>query len=378
VHLASLGLVLAVGGGALLALGLQRRRRDAVALAAGLAAGLSAALLMHLPAWPTLEAFLRKRASWEYFGEFGFSDVAALLVGSRAEGLALAALLAVALARMAVRERERALPLVLGCVAPALGLLVTRPYGDAYAYARYASVSLPLGCLAIGWLVREIVVRWGPAAIARERTVLALGAALGAWLYLVGPLGIRRADDGPHGNTYLGLYPLPAFDALYEGPAFYRQLAAEERPLRIIEAPALTDRSRHLYRSYYLLHRKATWLGVLPQELPLLPEGPYVALADPRRARESGADYLLLHLEPLAEVERYWRFLYEQPHSRGAAVEAFMQRHSRREGVVVGAPAPLRLRLRQALGAPVYADETIEVWRLAGQAPEQGGSSGTR
>ena len=154
-HLTTLGFVVPVGAGAAVSLALQRRQRDLGAVLAALAVGGLAALLLHLPAWESLRDFADKRTEWSYFGSFGLLDVAALLTGSRRVAWVAVAGTAIALLLMLMRQRSRALPVVMACIGPGIALLVARPFGDAYAYSRYVLVSVPAVCLALGWLVAE-------------------------------------------------------------------------------------------------------------------------------------------------------------------------------------------------------------------------------
>lgn len=371
VHLSSLAFVLAVIGAALVPLWMESRKREALQVAGAAGAGLVLAFLLHLPAYDSLAAFVSDKTTSAYFGEFGFWDVGALLAGGRGIAMLALPLLLVALARFARARGWRALPLIAACVAPGLALLVTRPFGDAYAYARYAISMLPFAFLAIGWLIDDLLGALQPEAredpIRRRALGLALGVALAGALFLAGPYGLTRVDDGPHSNTYLSLLPLPAFDTPWSGtPAFYETLAEQPTGLRIIETPALVNRSRHLYRNYYLQHGVETWLGVLPEELATLPEGPYVSFDDPSWRQRANADYLILHHRIAEELSDYWRFVYM---GQGAEVErpgvaAFMTRHSRFGRVARRGSAELAESLRQELGDPMYETQRLMVWDL--------------
>ncbi|MDB4433308.1 glycosyltransferase family 39 protein, partial [bacterium] len=203
----SLGFVLPVFGGAAIALWMEApRRREAVAVVLALAAGGLACLLIHLPAWASLSQYLSFATTWDYFGDFGFWDVAALMAGSRWGAVVALALLLLALGAMLARYRLRRLPLVLGCLGPCLAVAVVRPFGDPYAFARYAIPSLPFACIAIGWLAAVAVRRAIAQSPAREIGALALGAVLAALLFASGPYGVRHTADGPHANTYITMF----------------------------------------------------------------------------------------------------------------------------------------------------------------------------
>jgi hypothetical protein len=367
-HLTTLGFIVPVGAGVVLSLALQKRHRDLGAVVAALALGGIVAFLLHLPAWDSLRGFADKRTEWSYFGSFGVLDVAALLAGSRSVAWVAVGGAAIASVWMGVRQGSRALPLVMACVGPGIALLVARPFGDAYAYSRYALVSVPAICLALGWLLSEIVERLLPHARLRPPLVVALGLAAAVALHVAGPRGVGHTPDGPHANTYFSLYALPAFDRPYEGASeFYHRIAREGGVHRVVEAPALTNRARHLYRGYWLLHRQETLLALFPEELPVIPDGPYVHLGDPSWRRDARADYLVLHLDPVAELERYWRFVYAADRDGTDPTEAtLMERHGRFDHAF-GKPSDwLRQRLRAELGDPFFIDESIEVWRLNG------------
>lgn len=196
---------------------------------------------------------------------------------------------------------------------------------------------------------------------------LAIGISVTGLLLIQSPLGPKGTDEGLHANTYLNLYPLPAFDLSREAaPAFYQQLARNPIPQRIIEVPALTNRARHLYRSYYRLHGKPTSLGLLGSELWHAPEGPYVSLRDTEARGPEVGDYLILHYDLDREAARYWNFVYrDNPQlATDPATTNFMNRHHRLQRINQSLPPNLGARLHQTLGNPVYRDEEIIVWSL--------------
>lgn len=363
VHLTAAALVTAVVAATLGALWLEDRRSEVLRLALFAALGGAASLLLHVPALESFLAFVSEKTERSYFGDFGFLDVAALLAGGRWTALGAIPVLVWALARFARAKRARSLPLLAGCLAPGLAVALLRPYGDAYAWARYALSALPFACLAVGWGIAG-----GGGGPRRRAAVWASGAALALLLWFTGPYGSRHTPDGPFANTYVSLLPLPAFDEPWpEAPAFYARLAGSERPPRIIEVPGLVSRTRHLYRNHYLQHGAETRLAFLPEELPTLPQGPYVDLGDPAWRETADADFLILHLAIADEVRAYWRFVYEDQRAAAdaPAVAAYMQRHSRYGQV----PAASRMRwvrkqLARELGDPVYEDRWVAAWKL--------------
>jgi hypothetical protein len=359
VHLTALAFVIPIYAGAVVALVARGKARSAWGLAGSLAAGCVATALLHLPARDSIRPFVEAKLGQEYYGSFGLLDVAALLVGHRVLATVMLTVLTVLLAAIVLRERVGRLPLVLACVSPAIALCVVRPTGDAYAYARYLIVCVPAVCLLFGWGIAVLAARWTAAA----------GGALALVLLAAGPYGFRHTAGGPHANSYIDMFPLPAFDVPWpETPAFYEELATEAEPVRILEIPELENRSRHLYRNYYLTHRKPTDLGLAWAEPGSVPVGPYVALSHAAWLEQVRADYIVLHLDPADEVARYWTFVYGLDQAGEPAVAAYMERHR-----VYAAPAapPIHVarELETRLGPPVYDDGTIAVWRAGRLAP---------
>lgn len=368
VHLTSIGLVLTVSVGSMAVLVWEARHREAAKLGLALGLGLVVAALLYAPAFTSLQAFVSEKSSRTYEGTFGVLDVAALLVGSRGGAILSIPLLAVALSFHGWRGRWRSLPLVLACIAPVLAIVLIRPFGGPYAYARYAIAMLPFAFLFLGSLFADPFPDSSNATVSRARPLLGLaGVTFAIALFLLGPGG-RGVPDGPHANTYISMFPLPAFDIPWSGgSAFYSQLEQEEGSIRIIEAPALVSRSRHLYRNQYLQHEKETWLALFPYELDTPPDGPYVSLASRGWRTRANADYLILHLKVREEITEYWSFVYDT--NRNLAneqnVAAFMERQRRYTWLPKPETLPkLQQSLLEELGEPTYRDEWLWVWDL--------------
>jgi hypothetical protein len=346
-----------------------RRRSDAARLALALCVAMLLGLLLHAPAWTSLRHFASEKTSTEYQGDFGPLDVAALLAGGRLAVWPWAAALAVGLWAWLRARGPRALPLACACLGPALALAAARPFGDAYAYARYVLPALVPACMVAAIGLRALLG-------GRRAPLLAGGALLAALAWIAGPLGPSRTDDGPYGNGYLSLQPLPSFDVPWPGaPAFYAELAArpaEERArLRIIEVPALATRARQYYRNLYLRHGVDTWLGFLPMELRTKLAGPYVSLADPdwlRRAAagELEADYLVLHLDVGVEVAAYWDFVFgaASDPARDAGLGAYLERQRVYGGPLPRIPEAMVESLALWLGEPLSRQDGLAVWKL--------------
>ncbi len=352
-HLTSLGLVAAVGVAAALVVLLTRRpRRELFWLFGSFAVAAAFCALLHLTAWDSFWGFLGHRLERRPASlSFGMVDVATRIAGSR--GAAWVWLLALPLASvwmLRVRGAIALLP-VFAALLPIAILVATRPVGGVYAYARYLLPSLPFALILLSWAIAELVRR---AIRPPRRSVLAalgVGAVLVGLAWWLGPLGRQHPDDGPYGNMVTRLYARPGRSAAPRPgmPAFYATLAANDRPVRIIEAPSFKNYYLKLYRSYYLQHRKETWLGSLGPSTFDRISGPYVVVYAPRRLLRSGADYLILH----RDVERELRG----------------ESGRRVDDPVDPVPGFFSKRLRRALGRPVYEDQDILVWKLRAGAP---------
>lgn len=368
VHLSSLLFVAPVLGATLLALGRGARpRANALRLLYAAAVGIVLASLLHAPAWRSLARFLTAKLETPYSGSFDMLDVGTLLTGSRlgAEVIALIALACAA--AYFLRRRRVSWPLLAAVLGTPVLLALAHPFGDAYAYARYLAAFIAPVLLLVGWGIAQACVRLTPVTRLAEVSSLALGTGLAGLLFVLGPLGPGGDDEGPHANTYMELVSLPAFDLAWDAaPAFYRELARDPKPRRIIEVPAVTTRARHLYRNYYQSHRKSTSLGLLASELWQAPTGPYVSLRGSEVPDARSGDYLVLHHNLDREAARYWNFVYrENPGlSNDPAVAAFMNRHRRLERGTNSLPPGLRERLQGQLAAPIYEDDEIVVWSL--------------
>ncbi len=310
---------------------------------------------LYAPALPRVLEVTRLKSSERYEGHFDAVDVAGLMaLGDRASGWGLLVLLATAAALVLRFEGIRRLPIVVGALSPIPLIFVVRPYGDAYAYARYAMPALPVIILlvAAGLRIATREVQLSPRAWA----LAALGLALG--LSSVGPLA--ATDDGPFANSYLTLEPLPAFDAPYPAqPGAYRAIPPDAS---IIEMPALLEnRACLLYRNYYLRQPRTTLMGFLPEEEPV-PPGPYKAARPHQLAGQ--ADYLFVHRDVEREADAYWRFVYQSAWPRLGGSRALMERQAR-FGRPLPKPEPALLeRLERRFGAPAFADDVVLVYRL--------------
>ncbi len=371
VHLASLSVTLPACAGLGIALALDPTRRGELRrFALTLAAGVVAAVLLYLPAWSSFWSFIESKTTQEYSGAFGVLDVAGVLAGSRMGGVLFLLLGCAALVLLFRRWGRVASPLIFACLGPWVALLLLRPYGDAYAYARYALFALPCWFIAMGWLIGERFAAKGEAESAVSLTGVLVSVMLAAVVSAAGPLGVDRVGDGPYASSYMNLYGLPAFDASYPGASpVYARLARASEPLRIIEAPRIMNRGLHLYRNYYLQHGHETRLGVLRAGEDPEPSGAGVSLLGFEWQRSDPADFLILHRNLPAEVRGYWEWVYrdDAEPSPDPTVNVLMERHASnwsRQWVIPD--ASMLRHFEDALGAPAYDDAQVIVWSLRG------------
>jgi len=376
-HPTALGFVLPAYAGTLLALQLDdtrsapERGRAAEAIAVALGLGGLLCVLLHLPAAGSMRDFFLTKTTDEYYGSFGIGDVVALLFGGRLVAIAMVLGFFTSAGFLARQWGARSLPLLLGCVGPAAAIVIVRPYGDAYAYARYVLPAVVPAFMVIGWGLEQVMAQ-SPVYLRRpEMRATALGMALLGVHVIAGGLAPLTARGGPHANTYLGMLRLPAFDVEWpDAPPFYRSLRqrdqASRAPLHVAEWPALTTRTRHLYRSYYLMHGVDTSLAPFPGEFPRMPKGPYVNLQDEAWRKHTDADYLIVHLDIETELKDYWAFVYERvvPALPAPGLKALLERHERYGGVLRPAHPRLLARLEAELGEPSYRDRYVVVWKL--------------
>ncbi len=354
-HLSTMAFVAAIGVAALVSSALAAPRRERVAPllgALGLAAGI--AVLVHLPDARQVMDFVTAKQQRQYAGQFGIADVAAVLAGGHAGGVILLLAVPIATAWLLWQRGLAQLPLATAAIAPLPLVFAAQPFGDPYAYARYAVVALPAAALVLGEVVAQALVAAGAV---RAMPVLAI--VLAGVLAAAGPL--RATEDGPHANTYLAMLPLPAFDVPDPAmPDFYRRLEPEAV---IVEAPALMNRSRQLYRNYFLQHRHDTLIGFLPEEAPV-PPGPHV-LVGPPWDLDHRADYLVLHRNVGAEVDRYWRFVDDVALPRVGGSPALMAWQATYGRPTLRRPTQALIELLdRRYGAPVYTDAAISAYRL--------------
>jgi hypothetical protein len=324
-------------------------------------------IALYIPAWESTIRFLLKKQEQEYYDVFGSIDILALLTGSRWGAWVMLCTTPILIVATVRHLKERTTVLLLGALGPVLFLWVSRPYGDAYAYARYLAGAWPLWLIifAAGFviLLRRLFAKW----IHREWIIMVVGILIILAIHVTGPLGFNHTPDGPYANCYQGLYPLPAFDVPYDKtPVFYRRLAQSHDPVRLLEWPALPNRSQHLFRNYYLQHGKETYLCIAGV-VPFVPSGPYGSIEAPEEWMSCEADYLVVHRNVLREVEKYWAWIYDRDEKVvwDADVRAYMERH-KKFGRRLKKPSYRFLsNLAKSLGKPFYEDTDLIVWDLS-------------
>jgi hypothetical protein len=341
--------------------GAERHRLWLVGAAA---AAVGLCLVLFLPAWEPLWKYIEFQSDSRAPSQVLPVDAVALLAGSRPAAYVWLACAPLASAWILVRKRTEALVLVVAAFAMPFALFVGQPAGDVYATARILLVGLPFLTMLLAWAIAAGARALAPSPRVAGVAALAAGALLVAVSVAAGPLGFRRVDDGPFGASFASLMPLPAFDKPWRGGSiFYRALAREDRPLRIVEIPTLADQAVALYRNYYLRHRKEVVIGTLTEGFPIDPEGPQLPLS---LVDSTTADFVILHVDVARELERYWDSVYRKrwrPEER-PDLAAFM---ADLEDFRVRPPPPLRalgLQLRKRWGKPFYFDEDIVVWEL--------------
>jgi hypothetical protein len=368
VHLTSLAFVGALALTSL-ALSWQAERRLADLLPPMVTFGLAGILtwLLYLPAMDAVREYLSGIETLASPGPVHAMDVATLLAGGRWVGFLWLAVVPLA-AVWALRARTRsALWLLAGISGPLIGLLLSTPYGMAYAYARYLLVSLPFLLMLLAWLFVHLLQLLAPRDARATQIAGVLGIALLIVIHLMGPYGPSNRDDHPFSNSYLALRQLPAFDLPDpETPAFYRTLAENDAVDCIIEAPLLVSRAVLLYRNYQLQHGKRTLVGLAADVRGALGGLPYVSIRDHASLRECGADFLVLHLAVDTELARYWRFVYDEalPSVRSPGDDGFMLRHEEYTSQPFRRLHNLVPPLTEQLGEPIYRDALIVAWRL--------------
>lgn len=346
----------------------QRRRRIGQLLSALALAG-ALCLLVYLPAYASLWNFVRTKTDITYYGDFGLLDMMTLVGGNRTAAWVLLLAAGAATGIWLQKKGWRGGLLVMAVVGPFLAIGWARPYGDAYAYARYTLPAIaPLGILlALG--LREALRPLTQRGRLVTQIIFLLAMGL---LWLSGPIAPGSRPTAPqHANTYLSLLRLPGFDVAWpKTPPFYRQLQSlkpkDGSRLRIVELPALHNRARHLYRNYQLQHGAQTVLAILPGEFPRVPDGPYVSPSQRDWLETSEADYLIVHLDVGREAAEYWAWVYgpSGPGPFEAGQAAPMERHQHYGEPLPRVSASMRQHLSTLLGEPLYRDRFIEVFAL--------------
>lgn len=368
-HLSSAGFVLGVG------LAAAALAWHSFGLGTGLKAlGVFAAAavvcgLLFLPVLEPLVAYLTKLPPEDKARPEGVLGLTTLLAGGGYAGVVWLVCLPLGLVLLARRNLLEAGVLGASILGPAIFLAVTLPHGMEYAYARYLVTALPSMLMILAWLITTPCERL-LAGAAGPRLGVSVGVALVLVVHLGGPLSARAPDSGPFANTYLAMRDLPAFDRPCKfTPDIYRMIAEDTEATTIIEVPALHSRAVLLYRNYYLQHGKQVLIGLSRSPDDVRLAGPYAFVGDPQVGRKTGAQYLVLHRNMMAEAATYWRWVYDRawPQVQTPWDEGFMNRHRKffiPEVEPGGMGAALEGALRQQLGPPIFEDRQVVAWRL--------------
>jgi hypothetical protein len=284
-----------------------------------------------------------------------------LLAGGAAPAAVALVVLPLALVASWRRRREAVVVTLAAVLGPLALLLATQPRGMDYAWARYILSALPFCAAFVAQGFVDVGSRWKRSV--GVPVALVLGAALGIVHVATGPL----RDQASFSNSYLAMHRLAAFDEPFpETPEFYRELAADPAPVRIVETPPIYTRASLLYRNYALQHGREVlvgWAGELPRGVR---SRPYVRLLE---IEPGDADYVVLHRDPYDEVLRYFRFVHEEawPRLHDRLDDTLMRRQETVHSDSLLHPEqtdPIASKLRDRYGPAYYKDKRILVWKL--------------
>lgn len=324
-------------------------------------AGVLAAALMLPARLPMLQFFHDKSGAGRPL-EAGVLDLAALFVGTRAGGAVVLVLAGFGLVVLIRARRPAAGFVLLALLVPLAAVLLARPSGAIYAFARYQISALPFLFLSASVAIVQVC-----RSLPGQRQALALlpAGGLAAALFLGGPAFSDAAAFSPFAAANPSLFPMPPFDARWKGmPAFYSRLAELDEDVRVLELPEQISRSVLLYRNYWLTHRKRVSMGfMITRKRERVPGGPHVNL----RAGElagSDVDYVIYHKNIQEELARYWVFVHTEAWDLGQdpGLMPFMQAQGN-----FGKRFEERKISRKPLaelGQPFYEDRFIQVWKL--------------
>ncbi len=329
-----------------------------LAVAAGLGALLGPPLLVDH------QALAYKAGRGELHAEM-LAGAASLMAGSARTGVIVVMGLAVVGGAAALGHRHPRLLAFLGTVAAlALGMpLATHPalIELPIVFVRYALIVLPLALLLAACAIEWAVARAGPRTFA---LVSVAGPLIAVVLVALGPLPhtYRRPNAWTNHPAFQYSYLVPPCDPGHVVPPFYDRLAREPPGSeRLVEAPWLFAASGNRFHCDQLRHRQDMRIGFVggvfdgvakkglprPGELPILAQPQryrfrsFVHLGDAEGLRRSGATLVVLHKRIEKEMT-------------GAATDSGL-------GI-----EPWIARYRARYGAPVYEDEWMAVFRVAG------------
>jgi len=340
--------------------GLSTRTLSIVTLA--VAAGLG--VLLGPPMLVDHQALAYKAGRGEVHAEM-LAGAASLMAGSARASVIVVTGIAVVGGAVALGRRHPRLLALLGAVAAlAIGMpLATHPalIELPIVFVRYALIVLPLALLLAACAIEWAVARAGRRNLAAASVA---GPLIAVVLVALGPLPHidRRPNAWTNHPAFQYSYVAPPCDPGYVVLPFYALLAREPPGSeRLVEAPWLFAAAGNRFHCAQLRHRQDVRIGFVggvfdgaakqglprPGELPILAQPhryrfrTFLHLGDADGLRRSGATLVVLHKRIEKEMT-------------GAATDSGL-------GI-----EPWIARYRASYGAPVYEDEWMAVFRVAG------------
>jgi hypothetical protein len=328
-------------------------------------AGTLVCFALYLPAWESLMIFIHDKAGHET-PPFNMLNVVILFGGNYGAALIWMIGVPVASIWLLFKKRSSALLVISAVLIPIPVLMIVKPTGMTYAYARYSIASLPFALMLLAWMTDRLLALLRPPSRIRDSASLVIGAALVSVAFLTGPMGVKGKDDGPFANSQLSLMPMPAFDIPWkETPRFYERISDYGEKGEIFEFPVLLTRMALLYRNYYLQHGWDMTGLVSTSSLREMEKGLETGVMSLEPILESDADYLVFHLNINREVKRYWKFVFQEAWPSVADPALKSQMMSLMMPRLLDAPLLKELAsdISGKLGKPVYHDSKVIVWK---------------
>jgi len=344
-----------------------------VALARLFAATAAALGLFLIPAWDTLGPLIASVRQTASIGLDTLTGFARLQAGTPSAPLA-AGFYAVAIlgaAGLARRRPPLAAYTAILVAGQIVGILLLSPFVHHHpmVFGRYLLVTLPIVLLWVALGVERLTVFIERRLPAAPRLAIAVPMAVVAALVAGGPLADRAywTSSFVHHNDLVGFHRSAGTLPIGSVPAFYR--TQELRGSTLIEFPwsSWWEFSKAV-RIYQEVHGARVIVGATDPVI----YGEHLAFRNavapsPKAFLASDADFVVVHLDPLAEEAR----IVEPDGSLGAEIPpAYADQF--REALRDEAGSMAR-RLNERWGPPQYADADIRVWSLARVRQRSGG-----